>query len=76
MCRPRLNRVALWPPSKAIVLDLMHAPRFAGQAPAEIYACLSTKASTSARSAPCTGSWPPAKKSESAASGCGIQSSL
>ena len=37
--RPRPAR-ALTAPQQQIVLDLLHAPRFADQAPAEIYASL------------------------------------
>jgi len=37
--RPRPAR-ALSVPQQQTVLDLLHAPRFADQAPAEIYACL------------------------------------
>ncbi len=37
--RPRPAR-ALSAPQQQIVLDLLHAPRFADQAPAEIYATL------------------------------------
>jgi putative transposase len=37
--RPRSAR-ALTAPQQQIVLDLLHAPRFADQAPAEIYASL------------------------------------
>ena len=37
--RPRPAR-ALSVPQQQAVLDLLHAPRFADQAPAEIYACL------------------------------------
>jgi putative transposase len=37
--RPKPTR-ALSDPQKQVVLDLLHAPRFADQAPAEIYASL------------------------------------
>jgi putative transposase len=41
MRHPRLKpRRALAAVERQIVLDLLHAPRFADQAPAEIYACL------------------------------------
>ena len=70
--RPRPPR-ALSIPQQQLVLDLLHAPRFADQAPAEIYASLLDQASTIARSAPCIASSSQQARSANAARSSGIQ---
>jgi putative transposase len=57
--RPTPER-ALDAAERQVVLDHLHAERFRDKAPAEVYATLLewTKASISARSAPCNASWP------------------
>jgi hypothetical protein len=57
-------------PQQQVVLDLLHAPRFADQAPAEIYATLLDETPTTAPSVLCTASSASTAKSANVASNC------